>query len=372
MAIPTPRAFGAHEISAASDERELYPGNHLISGNSTLARLASSSALIGQGADVSLTRLAVITCSQTAVVGWRAVQGLRDVGWDKAWLPAGAGAATRLWCHLLEQAWTVDFIFSVTWNRKEDLLYKGYFRFLRKDVCYPYDKDTKDVWFTAVVTRQEQADGKNTNKKYEIKALNSTNKAWTELSEQEEQYIGVEGKLGYWYHGTRHDAAVNILEEGINLGRGMPKQDFSNGKGFYMSPKFTCAKKWASLKQRAAVLVFNVRKPLEDENFQVLDLRRSDAAVGWGAVVKHNRCGNKAWAPLSGELRKKFDKSDYIIGPMAGGKTKCPSDKESCKQWHPQRNAETCDQLCIMTERVAEVFGSLEDKHIEAVIFYGD
>ena len=38
----------------------------------------------------------------------------------------------------------------------------------------------------------------------------------------------------YFVHGTDHDRAKTIIEEGILLSKGAERQDFSDGSGFYL------------------------------------------------------------------------------------------------------------------------------------------
>ena len=72
----------------------------------------------------------------------------------------------------------------------------------------------------------------------------------------------------YWFHGTNHESARNIAEDGIMLGKAKAFMgaDFSYGKSFYITNDFDFAFQWSrhfdKYKPDAAVVVFK----LENKN----------------------------------------------------------------------------------------------------------
>ena len=42
-------------------------------------------------------------------------------------------------------------------------------------------------------------------------------------------------EVSYWFHGTDHKAALNIIQEGIDVSKGRKCLDFSDGSGFYVT-----------------------------------------------------------------------------------------------------------------------------------------
>ena len=64
-----------------------------------------------------------------------------------------------------------------------------------------------------------------------LEALNKENFFVDYLSQKQ---MPMEG-ITYWFHGTTHDSAKNIVREGIDVTRGKQKLDFSDGAGFYLT-----------------------------------------------------------------------------------------------------------------------------------------
>ena len=132
----------------------------------------------------------------------------------------------------------------------------------------------------------------------------------------------------YWFHGTDHTSALNILKNGIDLARGKLGGDFSHGSGFYLTPDLEFAISWSNKlmkKETCAVIVFDTKSntglfpegdglvvPTPDEE--------------WASIVKdyRNRVNEerktRAW--LTRERQRK-----YIYGVMSkdGNSAKAPN-----------------------------------------------
>ena len=152
----------------------------------------------------------------------------------------------------------------------------------------------------------------------------------------------------FWFHGTDHYSALNILDSGIELGRGNEKQDFSDGCGFYMSTNLDYAKEWAEKSTFLSVPALVVFK-IPDNLFAKYDgITFTSPEDKWHDIVMYNRSGRrKCKTPL--EVKRIFS-VDFIEGPINHVNT-CPS----------------LHQMCILSNGLAEVLSN--PRFIEYVIF---
>lgn len=176
---------------------------------------------------------------------------------------------------------------------------------------------------------------------------------------------------GYWYHATDRDSAEDILGHGIELDFGRGMQDFSHKDGFYVSPLFKNAVNWAcnQTRENPAIIVFKLKFDLEI--FRVLDLSYSRA--DWEMIIKYNRSGRQTTGAsslifLDQDLLERFENSDYVVGPVNGGKAGVRCANKDWNNWRPSGFQRPHQQLCIRRRRLAEVFGDI--RNIDAVIFY--
>ena len=124
----------------------------------------------------------------------------------------------------------------------------------------------------------------------------------------------------FFFHGTDHKSALNIVREGIDVEASRRGLDFSDGKGFYLSTDFEKAHEWPrrtalSKKRKAstAVLVFKASTDL----FQESDGKTfPDDCDEWRSVVTFFR-SNKANYE-NPRQRQRFNRLKYIFGPMSG------------------------------------------------------
>ncbi|KAK3715469.1 hypothetical protein QZH41_006500 [Actinostola sp. cb2023] len=94
------------------------------------------------------------------------------------------------------------------------------------------------------------------------------------------------------YHGTDRASAVDIFSGGIDVNMGLPKRDFSDGLGFYLTDDLEHAKLWAfSQTSKPAILVFKLTKIFLEEA-QSLDLETSENTDYWRDIVHAFRAGN--------------------------------------------------------------------------------
>ena len=124
----------------------------------------------------------------------------------------------------------------------------------------------------------------------------------------------------FFFHGTDHKSALNIVREGIDVEASKFGRDFSDGKGFYLSTDFEKAHEWpmrrALAKKRkasTAVLVFKASTDI----FQETDGKTfRDDCDEWRSVVTFFRSNKSKYeTPLQ---KKQYKRLKYIFGPMSG------------------------------------------------------
>ena len=124
----------------------------------------------------------------------------------------------------------------------------------------------------------------------------------------------------FFFHGTDHKSALNIVREGIDVEASKFGRDFSDGKGFYLSTDFEKAREWpmrrALAKKRkasTAVLVFKASTDI----FQETDGKTfRDDCDEWRSVVTFFRSNKSKYeTPLQ---KKQYKRLKYIFGPMSG------------------------------------------------------
>ncbi|KAJ7340143.1 hypothetical protein OS493_002870 [Desmophyllum pertusum] len=119
-----------------------------------------------------------------------------------------------------------------------------------------------------------------------------------------------------FFHGTRQGSAQNIIEDGIDLKKGKPQKDFSDGDGFYLGNTFAdvWTARWASNRPPcSAVLVFRVRRAELREGRNGLNLWRN--IDQWKELVSKFRNGRANERYVCG-LNENYD---LLKGLCVGG-----------------------------------------------------
>jgi len=191
---------------------------------------------------------------------------------------------------------------------------------------------------------------------YKLLIKSTQYKRIPELVVNEEKISLLEKTNGIWFHGTSYSHAKDILNNGIMLNRGRPRQDFSDGYGFYLSQYYETAAKWAigrnlSPERYASVLVYNFDYEVS-ENYNGMDLYEHGLLEIWKKVINYNRNGV---APEK-ELKDDIDETDFIRGPMSG-------DGHKEDQLTPKK----VNQLCIKNRNMAK-----EISRMLIAVFYID
>ena len=165
----------------------------------------------------------------------------------------------------------------------------------------------------------------------------------------------------YWFHATDSSGACSILEDGIDLHKGMPRKDFSDGKGFYMSDGFKHAHQWTlrrfTVQTCSAILRFKIPKSFWDDNKDgiVLCLDNKDDMQKWKDIIRYNRSKKKDAKKWRSALRK----ATFIMGPLSSDGFW--EDNQSNPDW-PFPLKDNWKQLCICNEIVGDEFNIFLDK----------
>lgn len=227
---------------------------------------------------------------------------------------------------------------------------------------FPYQPRTVNKWFSVPV--------KSDGKERKINVINvdqdgKTRKCYTTQNQCKNFPWSLEDLEGFevFYHGTKHEAAKNIMTDAIDLVAGKLERDFSSGNGFYLGKNFDDAlgTKFASNRPpTSAVLVFLVKKDnLRGPKLNMKGLTLEDDKE-WKKVVKLFRTeqDRKPVKEIANDekSREAIGKNDFIEGPMA-------SDKGNFE--HPEA-IDWSYQLCVRSQKCADLF----DQSLHSVLFF--
>ena len=210
---------------------------------------------------------------------------------------------------------------------------------------FPLQPNVVNDWFDHV-----PSDDPDDNRRV-IRAINLDNDGWTNKRYSRQHGVGqfpnglADNQHRLFFHGTNHEFAVDIIENGIDLKKGTKRGDFSNGNGFYVTDDFEAAFEWAGSKYKRssrAVLVFRVGSDRFD-GYNSKNLCWRNQEEEWRRIVKTCRSG-------VGLTEKDYD---CIEGPMANVSRKHVTVKPRSYQ------------LCILSDDMAECF----DECIHSVVF---
>ena len=222
---------------------------------------------------------------------------------------------------------------------------------------FPFKEDTINEWFD----HELPSEGDEDNKVIKIMNVDQTERtSKIYMKDQPENFpMSLSNdNFEFFVHGTNHQSAKNIIEQGIRLGEGAARQDFSDGSGFYLGNDLEKAVKWATHRydDGEAVLIYQVdKKELRgDKNEKRLDLRNDEDE--WERVVNEYRLKGHGQKKPNKTYRKELKKNHFIEGPMAS---------VSRTNRTPQEKGGTY-QLCVRKEACAKLF----DRSLSYVIFF--
>ncbi|XP_020915668.1 uncharacterized protein LOC110253135 [Exaiptasia diaphana] len=158
------------------------------------------------------------------------------------------------------------------------------------------------------------------------------------------------------FHGTNHDSAKNIIENGICLDKlnKQRAQDFSCGKGFYLTDQFdeeTGAVTWAfrRMGRHQSVLIFKIPNH-EFESYR----GRSKNLIGKDKELKEFVKMYRLGKEKNRDLQKNLKEVSFVEGPWV------KLDRESVSI------IQGSYQICLHCDKMAECF----DRHLHSVIFF--
>ncbi|XP_059153738.1 uncharacterized protein LOC131939177 [Physella acuta] len=221
-------------------------------------------------------------------------------------------------------------------------------------LCVPkflFQSDKINEWFDQYCDHDDDDNSCKMVKMINLTTVDSEKEKVLPLLLDSDDYV-------HLYHGTTYESCIDLIRNGIILGSGSAKQDFSSWKGFYLSEDLEDAKRWGSAGRgdSYAVLVYKVRRDFVDaEKQHGLDLTEYDQ---WNSVVKYFRSGCEIELYPSVPL----ENVSFIRGPTATGQAFLDS--------HLGRDFNMGDsiQICIRDQTFAEKFGDIEN--VFCVLFY--
>ena len=230
---------------------------------------------------------------------------------------------------------------------------------------YPHPHRKVNTWFT--ITPKDEKRRRVLNNVNVINANKSgiTGKCYSTQNRVRNfpQSLSNGSDYELFYHGTNHGSAKIIIEDGIDLNRGLNGKDFSNGDGFYVGRDLDEAlgAKWDNCRPPvSAVIIFRVMKnELREQTIAGLDLQNDEHQ--WNEVVREFRSGKPNKNFLKGLM-----KYEYIEGPMSSGERKSSTNHIPVPGSY---------QLCVRPgdendERQSYRCANLFDRSIHSVIFF--
>ena len=226
---------------------------------------------------------------------------------------------------------------------------------------FPYNEQITNKWFLKNIPGKPGQQVINT---LNVSLNEEERKHWQRWQNLLEERAGLPNFDGTpFFHGTNHESALNILQEGIDITRGGQRLDFSDGEGFYITNSFSESIQYAKFARSrgsanhanlgAAVVIYNVNEEELNQKFRGLNLY-SDLNF-WRKVVKEYRQIGKG--KIDRDFREELEAYSFIEGPLSRGFTNGEFQQDSSNR----------GQLCIRSIKCAEEFFDLK---IHSVIFF--
>lgn len=206
---------------------------------------------------------------------------------------------------------------------------------------FPYNEQITNKWFLKNIPGKPGQQVINT---LNVSLNEEERKHWQRWQNIVEERAGLPNFDGTpFFHGTNHESALNILQEGIDITRGGQRLDFSDGEGFYITNNFSESIQYAEFARSqgsanhanlgAAVVIYNVNEEELNQKFRGLNLY-SDLNF-WRKVVKEYRQIGKG--KIDRDFREELEAYSFIEGPLSGGFTNGEFQQDSSNR----------GQLCI-------------------------
>ena len=190
---------------------------------------------------------------------------------------------------------------------------------------FPYNEQITNKWFLKNIPSKPGQQVINT---LNVSLNEEERKHWQRWQNIVEERAGLPNFDGTpFFHGTNHESALNILQEGIDITRGGQRLDFSDGEGFYTTNNFSESIQYAEFARSrgsanhanlgAAVAIYNVNEEELNQKFRGLNLY-SDLNF-WRKVVKEYRQIGKG--KIDRDFREELEAYSFIEGPLSRGFT---------------------------------------------------
>ncbi|CAB4030870.1 uncharacterized protein LOC111086092, partial [Paramuricea clavata] len=215
---------------------------------------------------------------------------------------------------------------------------------------FPYEEHRLNEWFSVDAGCDESEDGCVS----QVSVINTTtHKDACRIADRTKaEFEANSPKENFYFHGTDHKSAQNILENGINLREGQKGCDFSHGCGFYVADKFECALEYAMKSKAAAVVLFNLN---DDCLKKGLDLSDPERHQDLQSVREYFQSGEPRNHRLSKKLYKNVKNCNYIIGPIS-------------RDGISRNNTwEDVQQICVRNQKMADEIG--RPPHVVGIVF---
>ena len=214
---------------------------------------------------------------------------------------------------------------------------------------FPYQERCLNQWFGVDADCGESEDGCVS----QVSVINTTTQkdACHIADKTKAEFEAKNPKGNFYFHGTDHKSAQNILDNGINLCDGRKRCDFSHGCGFYVADKFECALEYAMKSKAAAVVFFNLS---DDCLKKGLDLSDPERHKDLQSVREYFQSGEPRKHILDKKLYEDINNCNYIIGPIS-----MDGISKSKRR-----------QICIKDEEMADEIGS--PSNIVGIVFLND
>ena len=216
---------------------------------------------------------------------------------------------------------------------------------------FPYKEHRLNEWFSVDAGCDESEDGCVS----QVSVINTTTQKNAEAhiaDKMKTEFEAKNPKGNFYFHGTDHKSAQNILENGINLRDGRKRCDFSHGCGFYVADKFECALEYAMKSKAAAVVLFNLS---DDCLKKGLDLSDTERHKDLQSVREYFHSGEPRKHGLGKKLYTDVKNCNYIIGPIS---------RDGISKSNKWKDVQ---QICVKKEEMADEIGS--PPHVVGIVF---
>ncbi|XP_046849164.1 uncharacterized protein LOC124442721 [Xenia sp. Carnegie-2017] len=218
------------------------------------------------------------------------------------------------------------------------------------NLSFPYNDQPVNKWFTKDLPPIKEADTAR-----QVKIINTPT--------EEEAICEIEAEIlrrqkdqntELYFHGTKHEYAVDILENGIDLFKVKPNRDFSNDDGgFYLANDYKYSlEEYSIVHDKPAILFFNMH-PKNIKDFKEYDLCGKNNEDECNIVNNYYRHGKKDKVSrhekkdkVSREIISKLKKCHFIKGPVT-------DDRAGSKDGKYENLLQICIKKKIMAEAMS-------------------